>query len=99
VNPITDGAKYGIFIVPSGLLSTCFYEFQIGYYLDNSGYSATYFDVEDATTDMYSFTFTVPSNAITSSPIYFTVDTYPLHTVPYSCVIGNVSSVSMMVYT
>jgi hypothetical protein len=47
---------------------------------------------------MYSFTYTVPSNAITSSPIYFTVDTYPLRTVPYSCVIGNVSSVSMMVY-
>ena len=24
VNPVTDGVKYGIFIVPSNLLSTCF---------------------------------------------------------------------------
>jgi hypothetical protein len=43
VNPITDGLKYGIFIVPSTLFSTCFSEYQIGHFLDNSGYtSATY---------------------------------------------------------
>jgi hypothetical protein len=47
---------------------------------------------------MYSFSFFVPWYANAFSPIYFTVDTYPLHTVPFSCVIGNVSSVSMMVY-
>ena len=99
MNPVTDGVKYGIFIVPSNLLSTCFYEYQIGNYLDNAGYYSTYYDVENAATDLFTFSFTVPSNAITSSPIYFTVDSYPLHTVPYSCVIGNVSSVRMMIYS
>jgi hypothetical protein len=42
VNPITDGLKYGIFIVPSTLFSTCFSEYQIGHYLDNSGYTSAY---------------------------------------------------------
>ena len=60
VNPVIDGVKYGIFIVPSNLLSTCFYEYQIGNYLDNSGYYSSYYDVENATTDLFTFTYTVP---------------------------------------
>jgi len=48
VNPVTDEDRYGIFIVPANLFAFCFAYYNIGYYLDNSGYSPVYYDVENA---------------------------------------------------
>ncbi len=76
VNPVTDGKNYGIFIVPASNFANCFTNYQIGYYLDNQGYSAAYYDVENASTNIYTFTFQIPSTATNLSPIYFSASTY-----------------------
>jgi len=56
-NPVTDGKNYGIFIVPATNFATCFTDYQIGYYLDNQGYQATYYDEDNASGNLYSYTY------------------------------------------
>ena len=86
MNPVTDEDRYGIFIVPANLFAYCFAYYNIGYYLDNSGYSPVYYDVENATSNLYTFKFNIPSTATNLAPIYFAAYTYSRNIIPTSCI-------------
>jgi hypothetical protein len=83
--------SYGIFIIPASNFATCFPTYTIGYNLGNSGYANTYYDVENANGNLYTFTYQVPSSATAAqlTPIYFTAATYPSGVVPSTCMTGN----------
>ena len=85
VNPVTDGKNYGIFIVPATNFATCFTDYQIGYYLDNQGYQATYYDEDNASGNLYSYTYKVSATATNLQPIYFSVASYGGKIIPSSC--------------
>ena len=73
---MTDDTNYGIFIIPAKLFSYCFSDYSIGYYLDNSGYSPVYYDVENASTNLYTFKFNIPATSTVKTPIYISAYTY-----------------------
>ena len=101
VNPVTDGINYGIFIVPATSFPICFTRYTIGYYLENQGYQATYYDENSATGNLYSYTYQVPSSATNLLPIYFSVASYGGNIIPSVCYnVGQSSSiVSIKVYS
>ena len=63
VNPVTDENSYGVFIVPAKLFAFCFSYYNIGYFLDNSGYTSSYYDVENASTNLYTFKYNISATA------------------------------------
>ena len=101
VNPVTDDKNYGIFIVPATSFPICFARYAIGYYLDNQGYQAAYYDENSATSNLYSYTYQIPSTATNLQPIYFSVASYGGLIVPSVCYdVGQTTSlVSIKVYS
>ena len=100
VNPVTDGKNYGIFIVPATNFATCFTDYQIGYYLDNQGYQATYYDEDNASGNLYSYTYKISATATNLQPIYFSVASYGGKIIPSICYAsGSSSIVQIKVYS
>ena len=84
MNPVTDDKNYGIFIVPMTVFPTCFSRYTAGHYLDDKGYQSTYYDENSATSNLYSYTYQVPTTATNLKPIYFSVSSYD-SIIPDSC--------------
>ena len=100
MNPVTDDKNYGIFIVPMTIFPTCFSRYTAGHYLDDKGYQATYYDENSATSNLYSYTYQVPTTATNLKPIYFSVSSYD-SIVPDSCFSNGYSyhGVNIKVYS
>jgi hypothetical protein len=66
------------------IFPTCFSRYTAGHYLDDKGYQATYYDENSATSNLYSYTYQVPTTATNLKPIYFSVSSYD-SIIPDSC--------------
>jgi hypothetical protein len=96
VDPVKDDQLYGIFIVPASNFPICFAYYVIGNYLDDQGYKATYYDEDNATENVYTYTYTVPTTATNLKPIYFSAASYGSKLIPSSC---YTSENSLLKYT
>lgn len=89
---MTDGKRYGIFIVPQSLFNNFDY-FTISHVRDSQEYSYSYYDFENAAENTYfSFSFTAPYS---STPIYFTAETYSYNIVPQSCTYNSAPTMKL----
>lgn len=89
IDPTTDWNK-GYFVTPISkfINNACFYDYYITHDRASEGYKDARYDYDNVDENFNNFFITVPAK---SGDLYFTVESYPLNSVPPTCTTGSYS--------
>jgi hypothetical protein len=84
----TKANKEGYFVVPASELINggCFYDYYIAHI--KAGYQDSWYDADNMDENVHSYFIPVPAK---DGDLYFSVESYPVNSVPYGCTTGQYS--------
>lgn len=89
INPVNDH-NLGYFVTPISKIinNACFYDYYIAHDRAGEGYKDARYDYDNVDEAFHSFYITVPAK---SGDLYFSVESYPMNSVPPTCTTGTYS--------